>query len=364
MERIEQFDLNELKHEIYGWQVKAPSDNIRAQIKRNWDAMAKPLDSMGVFEDMVARIGAILGTEKPDISRRALIIMCADNGVVEEGISQSGQEVTAIVTRDMGIGRSNVCHMAKAVGCDTIPVDIGINSDEVFDGVLDKKVRKGTRNFAIEPAMSEAEMYQAICTGMEIVRECKEKGYTMLATGEMSIGNTTTSSAIAAGLLGLDACAVVGRGAGLSDEGLLKKRKVVQEAYDRYKLYDFIAPEVLRCVGGLDIAGLVGVYLGGCRYEIPVVVDGAISLVAAYVAEQLRPGAKDYMIASHKSREPLCEMLLEELGLNACIDAGMALGEGTGAVMLLGILDTVMALYDNNRSFEDISMKPYERFGK
>lgn len=361
---MEHYDIEKLKKEIYGWDVKAPSANIRAQIKHNWDAMAKPLDSMGVFEDMVAKIGAILGTDKPDISRRALIIMCADNGVVEEGISQSGQEVTAIVARDMGIGRSNVCHMAKAVGCDTIPVDIGINSDETFDGVLEKKVRNGTRNFVIEPAMTGEEMYKAICNGIDIVRECKEKRYTMLATGEMGIGNTTTSSAIAAAVLELDACAVVGRGAGLSDLGLEKKRKVVEEAIERYKLYDANAEEVLRCVGGLDIAGLVGVYLGGCRYRLPIVIDGAISLVAAYVAEQIRPGAKDYMIASHKSREPLCKMLLEELELDTCIDAGMALGEGTGAVMLLGMLDTVMALYDNNRSFEDILMKPYERFGK
>ena len=205
-------------------------DDIRAR----WDSIAKPLNSLGRFEEITARIGAAQGSAEIDIRKRAVIIMCADNGIVAEGVSQSGQDVTQAVAEWMGRGESSVCQMAKEAKADTIPVDVGINMEGSPKGVIDRKVMKGTRNFAHEPAMTEDECMQAIEAGIDIVCDCSAGGYKLLATGEMGIGNTTTSSALAAALLGLDADIVTGRGAGLSTEGLRKKTQVIRDALEKY----------------------------------------------------------------------------------------------------------------------------------
>ena len=218
------------------FEIDLPDQNIERRVKQNWDRVAKPLDGLGAFEGIIARIGAILGTEDIDITKKAVIVMCADNGIVAEGVSQSGQEVTAAVTENLGKNNTSVCKMAKAAGADIIPVDIGVNTDKIFPGVTNKKIRKGTNDFLIEPAMSGQEALQAIQTGMELVKECKDAGYTLLGTGEMGIGNTTTSAAMAAALLDVSPETVSGRGAGLSDAGLVKKRQVIAEALKKYQL--------------------------------------------------------------------------------------------------------------------------------
>ena len=339
------------------------------EIRSRWDGVAKPLDSLGRFEDITARIGAVHDSDDLDIKKRAVIIMCADNGVVEEGISQSGQDVTAAVAGWMGKGKSSVCRMAKTCKADTIAVDVGINMDGTPKGVLDRKVMKGTRNFAHEPAMTEDECMQAIDAGIDIVGECSTRGYKLLATGEMGIGNTTTSSALAAALLGLEAADVTGRGAGLSNSGLSKKIRVIQDALDRYCPEDDVdirspeyASQMLACVGGLDIAGLAGVFIGGALFHIPVIIDGFISSVAALVAERLAPGTRNYMIASHIGSEPGMKYILDELGLKAVIDGNLSLGEGTGAVLLMPLLDTVLSLYTDGLEFRETTVEQYHRF--
>ncbi len=365
--------------------VKVPSAEIYAQIKKNWDNVAKPLDGLGEFEKILARIGAIGGSTQIDIGKKAIIAMCADNGVVEEGVSQSGQEVTAIVTSFMGQNQTSVGKMAVKAGTEVIPVDIGINGDQKFEGVLDCKVMKGTRNFLLEPAMTEEEAIQAIETGIRLVGECCKKGYRLLGTGEMGIGNTTTSSAVAAALLECPVEEVTGRGAGLSDEGLKRKIEVIRSGLKKYGLGIYredesgeaagvhnpqeeaknrakMALRALYCVGGLDIAGLTGVYIGGAIYHIPVVMDGLISMSAALVAEQLIPGVKEYVIPSHIGKEPAAHRLAKELGIRPVIDAGLALGEGTGAVMMFALLDMALALYTDQTTFSDISVEQYERF--
>lgn len=343
--------------------VSAPDPAIYERVLKNWDAIAKPLDGMGRFETVTARIGAILGTDQMDISRKAVIIMCADNGIVAEKISQSGQEVTTAVVRQMAKKTSSVGKMAALIGADTIPVDIGMQETERIPGVLDRKVRCGTRNFRVEPAMTEAEAVWAIRTGIEMVSDCRRKGYRILATGEMGIGNTTTSSAVAAALLNCDAGDVTGRGAGLSDERLLHKKQVIREAIEKYGLYGADPLYVLQTVGGLDIAGLAGVCMGGGLFHIPIVLDGVISMTAALLAEKICPGTAAYLIASHKGKEPAVERLTEALQLQPVIDAGMALGEGTGAVMMLSLLDMAMAVYHDGTSFSDIRVAQYERYG-
>ena len=218
------------KEELQQLEIRCPSEEIKKQVQENWDAVAKPLDGLGAFEALTAKIGAALGTADFDLTKKAVIVMCADNGIVAEGVSQSGQEVTAAVAASMGKQASSVGKMAKSIGADVFPVDIGINSTEKIDGLLDQKIRSGTRDFLMEPAMTEAETLAAIEVGMELVRRFKAEGYSLLATGEMGIGNTTTSSAVAAALSGCAVEEITGRGAGLSDAGLLRKRQVIAEA--------------------------------------------------------------------------------------------------------------------------------------
>ena len=344
------------------------------EIRSRWDSIAKPLDSLGRFENITARIGAIHDSDDIDIRKRAVIIMCADNGIVEEGVSQSGQEVTAAVAGWMGRRESSVCRLAKAAHADIIPVDIGINSDVSPEGVIDRKVMKGTRNFAHGPAMTEDECMQAVDAGIDMVCECSVQGYKLLATGEMGIGNTTTGSALASALLGLDAQEVTGRGAGLSDAGLRKKISVIREAVEKLRsdaakdssTADIRSPEfafkALSTVGGLEIAGMTGLFIGGAVFHVPVVIDGFISAVAALAAERICPGCKRSMIASHVGKEPGMKLILDELGLQPVIDARLALGEGTGAVMLFPLLDMAMTLYTDGLEFSQTDVEQYERF--
>ena len=342
--------------------VKAPDKEIRKNVLSNFDHVAKPIDGLGRFEALTAQIGAIQGTEIIDISQKAVIIMCADNGIAREGISQSGQEVTLAVVRSMANKKSSVGKMAEIVGVDTIPVDIGVNHKDSIPGVLDRKISLGTRNFRNEPAMTEEETIKAIFTGIEMVFDCKEKGYKILATGEMGIGNTTTSSAVTVALLGCEVAEVTGRGAGLSDEKLVHKQRIISEAIDKYELKEADALQILETVGGFDIAGLTGVCIGGALYHVPIVLDGVISMVAALLAERIVPGTKEYLIPSHKGKEPAAERLAKELGVEPVIDGNMALGEGTGAVMMFSLLDIALSVYEDRTTFSDIKIEQYERF--
>lgn len=346
---------------LTGLMVEEPDEEIRRKILRSWDNVAKPLDGMGRFEALTAQIGAVQRTERIDIFKKAVIIMCADNGIVREGVSQSGQEVTLAVARNMAAKKSSVGRMAEQIGADTIPIDIGINCRDKIPGVQDRKIRCGTGNFRTEPAMTEEEAVRSICTGIESAAACKEDGYGILATGEMGIGNTTTSSAVTAALLDCDAAEVTGRGAGLDDDRLVHKRKVIAEALDKYALRGADPLRILMTVGGLDIGGLAGVCIGGALCHIPVVLDGVISMAAALLAERIAPGTKACLIPSHKGKEPAVERLAKELGLVPVIDAGMALGEGTGAVMMLGLLDMALSVYREGNTFSAIQIENYQR---
>ncbi len=354
MECLERHILDKLS-------VHEPDKEIYRKVLKNWDEIAKPIDGLGKFETIIAQIGAILGTDNIDISKKAIIIMCADNGIVEENISQSSQEVTKAVAQQMAKGASSVGKMAAVIGADTIPIDIGINSKEQISGLINKKIRCGTRNFYKEEAMTQEEAIKAILTGVEIVKDCKQKGYNILAMGEMGIGNTSTSSAITAAILKCKAEEVTGRGAGLCDSKLQRKKQVITESIEKYRLYDAEPLTVLAAVGGLDIAGLTGVCIGGGMYNIPVVLDGVISMTAALLAEKLVSGTVKYLIPSHKGKEKAVRKLMNALNLEPVIDANMALGEGTGAVMMLSLLDMAMCVYRGNL-FSDINVKQYERY--
>lgn len=333
--------------------ITAPDDLAIEAAKQHWLAVAKPLFSLGKLEDMVIRLAGIAGKPNVRIDKKALVIMCADNGVVEEGVTQSGQAVTAAVTKNFTCCGTSVCFMAKKAGCDLFPVDIGVAVD--VEGVTDPalKVAYGTKNFAKEPAMTRAEALRAIEIGIEMVGKLKKQGYDIIATGEMGIGNTTTSSAVTAVLLGLPVEDMTGRGAGLSSDGLRKKISTIKNAIELHKPDRNDPIDVLCKVGGLDIAGLAGVFLGGAIYRVPIVVDGFISGAAAIVASRICPLVKEYALASHVSKEPAGHLVLEELGLSPVITADMCLGEGTGAVALFPLLEMVIEVYQGMTTFDN-----------
>lgn len=341
-------------------QIKPADQGAMAAAQAHWDTVAHPLNSLGLLEDAVVRIAGASGTAAVDITKRAVVAMCADNGVVAEGVTQSGQDVTAIIAENMGRGTSSVCRMGRVAGADVVPVDIGVAVPVTVGKILQRNIRRGTADLAVEPAMSRAECERAILVGVEVVKDLVDQGYRLLATGEMGIGNTTTSAAVASVLLSREAEEVTGRGAGLSTEGLRRKVDAIRRgiAVNRPDASDPV--DTVSKVGGLDIAGLMGVFLGGALYHVPVLIDGFISSVSALAAARLCPAALDYMLASHASNEPAGKMVLEALGLEPFLYARMCLGEGTGAVAVIPLLDMALAMYREMSSFSDINIDAYE----
>ncbi len=358
------------KEELFEIIIDEPDVNAYKNAAARFDSLAKPIDGFGAFEKMICKIASDQRTDRPDISRKGLVIMIADNGVVEEGVSQTTPDVTGSVARLMGKRRSTVGVMTEGYPVDIIPIDVGTDSSGQIPGVIDCKAAHGTKNIAKECAMSEEECLAAVSAGIGAADMCKERGIKLVATGEMGIGNTTTSSALFCALSQSPATAVAGRGAGLDDEGLQIKTDVIERALRLHKLNnthenaldrEFVF-NALKCVGGLDIAALAGLYTGCARNAITVVIDGFISAVAALTAYAWHPEVKGYILASHSGKERGCKGALDMLGLDPVIYADMALGEGTGAVMLFPLLDMVMSVYDNGTVFADTGIRQYERY--
>lgn len=325
---------------------------------KRWDSIAKPLHSLGKMEELVIRIAGITGSADIDISKRALVAMCADNGVVEEGVTQTGQEVTAIVSENFLDGDTSACVMCRECGTDVFPVDVGMVKDTRVPN--DLKVMHGTKNMTKAPAMTRGQAVSAIEAGIEMVSRLTKEGYKLFATGEMGIGNTTSSSAVASVLLDKPVEDMTGRGAGLSSEGLLKKIDAIKRAI-AFNNPDPKDPlDVLSKVGGLDIAGMAGVCIGCAAYHVPVVIDGFISCTAALAAQRICPECSGYMIASHISKEPAAKLILEALSLEAVLHADMCLGEGSGAVALFPFIDMGAAVYRSMSTFDEIHVDQYE----
>ena len=340
--------------------IRPADEGAKAAARARWDSIAKPLGSLGLLEEEIVRVAGMVGSPDVDISKRAVIAMCADNGVVAEGVTQTGQEVTAVVTENMSSGDSSVCRMARLAGAEVIPVDIGVARPVAGEKIRQCCVRRGTANMARGPAMAREEAVKAVLTGVRLVRELKDAGYSLLATGEMGIGNTTTSSAVTAVLLEKDPAEVTGRGAGLTTEGLKRKIAAIERAIEVNRPNPSDPLDVLSKVGGLDLAGLAGVYLGGAACRIPVLVDGFISSAAALIAARLHPNTRDYMLGSHASDEPAGRVVLEALGLKPFLYAGMRLGEGTGAVAVMPLLDMALTVYREMSTFEEIQIEAYQ----
>lgn len=326
---------------------------------QRWNSIAKPLHSLGKLETDVIKIAGITGNAEFSIEKRALLVMCADNGIVEEGVTQTGQEVTAIVAENFLTGNTSAAIMCRQAKVDLFPYDIGMITDTK---VPKCKIRYGTNNFRKEPAMTREEALQAIKTGMQIVKEKKKEGYQLLCIGEMGIGNTTTSSAVATVLLDRKPKELTGRGAGLHDAGLQKKIQVIEEAIGKWKPEKTDPVDILSKVGGLDLAAMAGVCLGGAVEHIPIVLDGFISDVAALLAVRMCPAVKDVLLVSHLSKEPGARLVLEELHASTGMHLGMCLGEGTGAVAYLPVLDLGLSVYHEMSTFGENQIEDYKDY--
>ena len=347
---------NELQALLAG--ITPPDAAARCAAHQRWTSLAKPLGGLGLLETMLEDAAALTGSADLQMDRRAVLVLCADNGVVAQGVSQTDQSVTRVVAEHLVLRRTSVCCMAAAVGCEVVPVDMGIAGGPV-EGLIDCRIADGTADCTLGPAMSRAQVVQAVGAGIGLVRAQKRRGMGLLATGEMGIGNTTTSSAVACALLGCPAEEMTGRGAGLSDEGLRRKVRAVRTALEINRPDPADPLDVLAKVGGFDLAGLCGVFLGGALEHVPVLVDGFISSVAALCAVRLAPTAAKAVFASHCSSEPAARRVLDALGKAPLLTAGMHLGEGTGAVASIPLWDAALAVYRGCYSFAEGGIPAY-----
>ena len=356
MTEQEIYDLND--------DMRSFDEGAYQRAAKKWNSLAKPLGSLGILEDVICEIAGIRGSENVRLERALLYVVCADNGVVEEGVSQCGCEVTAAVARALAAGESTVNYLTQGTGIQIIPVDAGIKDFPEMPGIEPLRIRNGTGNIAKERAMTAEEAVRAIENGIMLTKKAYERGYDIVLTGEMGIGNTTTSSALCAVLLDKDAEEVTGRGAGLSSEGLEKKIDVINRAKERYnslhKSDNGSYVGLLSELGGLDIAVLTGICIGGGLYGIPILLDGFITMTAAFLAAKITPGCKDKLIGGHISSEPAAKLVIEELGLKPFINAGMRLGEGSGAVAALRLLQMSANLYNSGHVFDEIGIEAYK----
>ncbi|MDR1560658.1 MAG: nicotinate-nucleotide--dimethylbenzimidazole phosphoribosyltransferase [Clostridiales bacterium] len=322
--------------------------------KARWDSIAKPVGSLGEFESHIIKIAGISGSV--EIGRRAAIILAADNGVTARGVASTPPEITAVMAGFMARKRSAACIMASSCGAEIVLRDMGMLRR--VEGVDGPHIANGTADITQGAAMTDEQAREAVQYGIDLVRDLKACGFQLLAAGEMGIGNTTTSSAIASVLLDRPPREVTGRGVKLDDAGLSHKITCIEQAISINKPDGADAFDTLRKLGGFDIAGMAGLFIGGALYGVPVIIDGFISGVSALVAARLCPRSVQAMLASHVSAEPGAELALNALGLCPVIHAGMRLGEGTGAVAIIPLLDMAAAVYHDLMTFADIGMTP------
>lgn len=334
-----------------------PADRAAMELAeaRN-DNLLKPLGSLGRLEKTAVRMAGVTGQLFNKVEKRCIIILAADNGICEEGVAGTPQDMTRWHIANIAGGVSGVGVLAHYAHADLKVADIGIKGDPACDLVLPRKIRNGTANFAKVPAMTRQEAEAAVLVGVDLVREARDAGYEILGTGEMGIGNTSTTSACVMALTGLSADEAVGKGGGLTDQGLEHKKEVIRAALALHQPDSEDPLDVLSKVGGLDIAGLVGCYLGAALYRMPIVIDGAISALAALMAFRLAPSCADYMFASHRSQEPSYGRCIRELGLAPCIDLDMRLGEGTGCALAFPLIGAACAMLSEMHTFEQAQL--------
>ena len=312
--------------------------------------LAKPPGSLGRLEELSVQLAGITGKVHNELPRKQLLVFAADNGVVAEGVSSAPQSVTMQQTINLTRGKTGAAVLAKRFDCGLTVCDVGVNADICESAVLNRKIAYGTQNICAGPAMTREQALQAILTGAAVAEDVDADA---VGIGEMGIGNTTTSSAVLAVLLGADVDTVTGRGGGITEESFRKKKAVIRTAIavNRPNRDDVI--DVLAKVGGFDLAAMCGAFLGAAASRRAAVIDGFISAVAALCAVRLCPLVRGYLIPSHASFEIGYRLAMEEMTLRPLFDLGMRLGEGSGCPLAVQMLDAACAVMNNMASFDE-----------
>ena len=329
----------------------APLDRGAMTAAEEYQArLAKPPGSLGRLEEISIQLAGITGRVHNALNKKQLLVFAADNGVVAEGVSSAPQSVTKQQTINLMRGKTGAAVLAKHFGCGLTVCDVGVKADIYESAVLNRKIAYGTQNICTGPAMTREQTLQAILTGAEIARTVDAD---VIGVGEMGIGNTTTSSAVLAVLLGADVEAVTGRGGGITEESFRKKKAVIRTAIEvnRPDRDDLVG--VLSKVGGFDLAAMCGAFLGAAAARRPAVIDGLISAAAALCAVRLCPNVRGYLVPSHASFEIGYRLAMEAMDLRPLFDLGMRLGEGSGCPLAFQVLDAVCAVINDMATFDE-----------
>ncbi len=322
--------------------------------REHLDNLTKPLGSLGRLEEFAERLVAITENKRPVLDKKVIFTFAGDHGVVDEGVSAYPKEVTPQMVFNFIRGGAGINVLARHAASEIVVVDIGVDYDfGETEGLIKKKVLKGTRNFAKGPAMTRDEAVKCIESGIELATECAGRGCRIVGTGDMGIGNTTPSSAIASVLTATAVREVTGKGTGISDEALDRKIKVIEDAIRLNRPDPNDAIDVLSKVGGTEIGGIAGLILGAASKRIPVVIDGFISTAGALVAYRIEPSVKDYMFAAHNSVEKGHRVMLKAMGLDPILDLGLRLGEGTGAALAMLMIEAGLKIYSEMATFQE-----------
>ena len=312
--------------------------------------LAKPPGSLGRLEEISIQLAGITGRVHNALNKKQLLVFAADNGVVAEGVSSAPQSVTKQQTINLMRGKTGAAVLAKHFGCGLTVCDVGVNADIYESTVLNRKIAYGTQNICTGPAMTREQTLQAILTGAEIARTVDAD---VIGVGEMGIGNTTTSSAVLAVLLGADVEAVTGRGGGITEESFRKKKAVIRTAIEVNRTDRDDVVGVLSKVGGFDLAAMCGAFLGAAAARRPAVIDGLISAAAALCAVRLCPNVHGYLVPSHASFEIGYRLAMEAMDLRPLFDLGMRLGEGSGCPLAFQVLDAACAVINDMATFDE-----------
>ncbi len=328
--------------------------DILAAAQARLDNKTKPLGSLGRLEEFGRRVAAISGSLSPQPGKKVIFTFAGDHGVVDEGVSAFPREVTPQMVFNFLNGGAGVNVLARHAGAEVRVVDMGVDFDfGGLPGLIDRKVARGTANLAKGPAMSRDEAVQALEAGIGLALEARSEGVTMLGTGDMGIGNTTPSSAIVAALTGRSVRELTHRGTGIGDKALDRKIRAIEQglAVNRPDPADPV--DVLAKVGGLEIAGIAGLVLGGAAAGLPVVVDGFISTAGALIASELSPHVREYIFAAHRSVEIGHGCMLERIGAEPILDLHLRLGEGTGAALAMTMIEAGVKVLNEMASFDE-----------
>lgn len=331
-------------------EIKIPALDVQSMqaVREGFAKMDKPAANLGKLEEMVAQFAGMTGGKLPEKLKSAMVLMCGDHGIAKYGVSAYPQEVTRQMINGYMRGTAGATVLARHAQADVFVCDAGTAFDlSDLPKVYQKKVAWGTNDFTQGPAMTREQAEAGLKAGMEMADLCIDQGYNLLYTGEMGIGNTTSTSAIVSAYLGVDPLLTVGRGSGINDERMKIKRQVVIDGLAMNKPVQGDAMDVLCKVGGYDHAGLAGVIIGAARRRVPVMVDGVNATAAALLAYGLYPECRDYMLCSHLSSDISHKKMLEILQLLPIVDAGMRLGEGTGASLAIVILQAALDVYNH-----------------